>query len=76
MSGFFNRVPGQSIFKGATSRFLVMVMFCWIVLHCSQSFSGRALCHGPILGEPLQKSVTGSKGRPVLEDCYVFETKT
>ena len=27
-SGFFNKVSGQSIFRGATSRSLVMVIFC------------------------------------------------
>ena len=59
-SGFFNKVVGQSIFRGATSRSLVIILFYWILiadifLHffiVVSYLGGEALCHGPTLGDP------------------------
>ena len=74
-SGFFNKVPGQSIFRGATSRSLVMVMLYympiaaifWHFLKIVASYlGGVALCHGPTFADPLQKSKTDSKGKPIF----------
>ena len=71
--GFFNKVPGQSIFRKQQVDFLS----CYVSLdayccHFLHSFSlqpviyGGALCHGPTLGDPLQKSETDAKRRPIV----------
>ena len=82
--GFFN-IPGQSIFREATSRFLVMVMFHWmpiagIFLHSFyivvSYLGGGALYYVHTLADPLQKSETESKGRSIfLEITMLLKEK-
>ena len=81
MSGFFKKVPGQSIFRGQQVDFLswlcfvrcpLLPFFC-IFLQCSHLFmGGGALCHGPTLAEFLQKSETDSKKRSIFLKITMF----
>ena len=73
--GFFNKVSGQSIFRGQQVDLLswfcfvrcLLLPFFAFFLHCRQYLEKGALCHGPTLEDPLEKSETDSKGRPFLQ---------
>ena len=80
---YFSKVPGQSIFRGQQVDLLSWLCFirCLLLpffaffLHCSQLLRG-ALCHGPTLVSPLQKSETDSKERSIFfRNYFVFGTK-
>ena len=75
-SRLFNKVPGQNIFREATSISLVMFMIRWMpiaaifldsfYLPCSQLFRGGVHCAMAPPLKPLEESETDSKGRPFL----------
>ena len=81
----FNKVFGQSIFRGATRRSLVTVMFhytpiaaiFWHFLKIVLNYlGGGALCHGPTLPNLLQKSETDSKGRLFFRSLCFWDEKS
>ena len=78
-SWFFNKVPGQSIFRGQQvdllHGYVSFDAYCcpfFTVFFIVVSYLGGALCHGPILADSLQKSETDSKGRSIFLEITLF----
>ena len=61
-SGFFKEFCGLSIFRGETSKFHTIVMFCKMPIaaiplysiYIVVSYLGGALCDGPTLADPYR----------------------
>ena len=81
-SWFFNKFLGQSIL-GGNNVSIVMVMFCWIPIaviflhsfYIFVSYLRGALCHGLTFTNPLKKSETDLKRRPIFLGSLCFGDK-